>query len=140
VSTFYTSRELSQVTYPQADVNEPHHVASHHANGPERVGMMVRIGTYYAQMMSRFLDKLDAMKEGDGSVLSNSMIFYGNGLANSDQHVHHDLPMAVFGGQFKGDRHIRSQSLPMANLWMTAASKFDVSLDSFGNSTGRLEI
>lgn len=140
VATFYTSRELSQITYPQVDVHEPHHVASHHANGPERMAMMVRVGVYFAQMMARFLDTLAAMPEGDGSVLDHSMVFYGNGLSNSDQHVHLDLPMAVFGGQFTGDRHLAFGSMPMANLWMTAAAKFDIELPSFGNSTGRLDI
>ncbi|MBI4263423.1 MAG: DUF1552 domain-containing protein [Acidobacteria bacterium] len=140
IATFYTTREISQITYPQVDVHEPHHVASHHANGPERIGMMVRIGVYYSQVMARFLEKLASMQEGDGTVLDRSMIFYGNGLSNSDQHVHLDLPMAVFGGQFKGDRHIAYGSVPMANLWMTAAATFDVPLESFGNSTGRLEI
>lgn len=140
VASFYTTRELSQITYPQVDVHEPHHVASHHANGPERMAMMVRVGVYYSQLMSRFLEKLASMPDGDGSVLDHSMIFYGNGLSNSDQHVHLDLPMAVFGGQFKGDRHLAFGSVPMANLWMTAAAKFDVPLENFGNSTGRLEI
>jgi hypothetical protein len=140
VSAFYTTREISQITYPEVDVNEPHHVASHHANGPERMGMMVRVGVYYSQMMARFLGKLAAMPEGDRTVLDNSMIFYGNGLSNSDQHVHLDLPMAVFGGQFKGDRHLAYGNVPMANLWMTAAAKFNAPMESFGNSTGSLEI
>jgi hypothetical protein len=140
VASFYTTRELSQMTYPQVGVNEPHHVASHHANGPERMGMMVRVGVYYSQLMARFLDKLAAMPEGDGTVLDHSMIFYGNGMANSDQHVHLDLPMAVFGGQFKGDRHIAYGGVPMANLWMTAAARFDTPMEKFGNSTGRLEV
>jgi hypothetical protein len=140
VASFYTTREISQITYPQVDVHEPHHVASHHANGAERIGMMVRVGVYYAQVMEQFLSKLAAMPEGDGSVLDHSMIFYGNGLSNSDQHVHLDLPMAVFGGQFQGDRHLAYGSVPMSNLWMTAAAKFDIPLDSFGNSTGRLEL
>ena len=140
VASFYTTRELSQITYPQVGVNEPHHVASHHANGPERMAMMVKVGIYYAQQMARFLQKLEAMPEGDSTVLDNSMVFYGNGLANSDQHVHLDLPMAVFGGQFRGDRHLAFGSTPMANLWMTAAEKFDVSLPRFGNSTGPLAI
>jgi hypothetical protein len=73
-------------------------------------------------------------------VLDHSMIFYGNGLSNSDQHVHLDLPMAVFGGHFKGDRHLAYGSLPMSNLWMTAAAQFDVNLERFGDSTGSLEL
>jgi hypothetical protein len=140
VASFYTTREISQMTYPEVDVFEPHHVASHHANGPERMAMMVRVGIYYSRMMSRFLEKLASMPEGDGSVLDHSMIFYGNGLSNSDQHVHLDLPMAVFGGRFKGDRHLAYGNVPMANLWLTAAAQFDAPLNQFGNSTGRLEI
>jgi hypothetical protein len=140
VASFYTTREISQMTYPQVDVFEPHHVASHHANGPERMAMMVRVGIYYSQMMARFLGKLAAMPEGDGTVLDHSMIFYGNGLSNSDQHVHLDLPMAVFGGRFKGDRHLAYGTMPMANLWLTAAEQFGAPLERFGNSTGRLEI
>jgi hypothetical protein len=140
VATYYTSRELSQVTYPQVGVAEPHHVASHHGNSPDRVGMMVRVGTYYAQVMAEFLGKLDAMEEEDGTVLDRSAIYYGNGMSNSDEHVHLDLPMAVFGGQYAGNRHVRSEGLPMANLWLTAASKFGVELDAFGDSTGRLEV
>jgi hypothetical protein len=140
VASFYTTREISQMTYPEVDVFEPHHVASHHANGPERMAMMVRVGVYYSQMMARFLEKLAAMPEGDGTVLDHSMIFYGNGLSNSDQHVHLDLPMAVFGGRFKGDRHLAFGNEPMANLWLTAAAQFDAPLNQFGNSTRRLEI
>ena len=48
--------------------------------------------------------------------------------------------MIVLGGQFEGDRHVVHQGKPMADLWLAAASKFGVALDSFGNSTGRLEI
>jgi hypothetical protein len=140
VASFYTTRELSQITYPQIGVVEPHHVASHHANGAERMAMMVKVGVYHAQLLARFLEKLNAMPDGDGTVLDHSMIFYGNGMSNSDQHMHVDLPMAVFGGQFRGDRHLRFNGLPMANLWMAAAAAFDIHLPSFGNSTGRLEI
>ncbi|MGB7219255.1 MAG: DUF1552 domain-containing protein [Vicinamibacterales bacterium] len=140
VVTYYTSRELSQVTYPQAGVNEPHHSVSHHGQNPERMAMMALIGAYYSQLMARFLEKLQAMPEGDGTVLDHSMIFFGNGMSNSDNHVHLDLPMTVFGGQFKGNRHLRFKDMPMANLWMTAAAAMDVPLERFGNSTGRLEL
>jgi hypothetical protein len=102
--------------------------------------MMVRVGIYYSQVMARFLAQLAASPDGDGTLLDHSMVFYGNGLSNSDQHVHLDLPMAVFGGQFRGDRHLAFGGTPMANLWMTAAARFDVPLDTFGNATGPLDI
>ena len=72
--------------------------------------------------------------------LDHSMIYFGNGMSDSDNHVHLDLPMTVFGGHFKGNSHVRFEGTPMANLWMTAAAAMDVPLESFGISTGRLEI
>ena len=46
----------------------------------------------------------------------------------------------VLGGVFEGDRHVVHQDKPMANLWMTAASKFGIEMDSFGIGTEPLEI
>ena len=40
----------------------------------------------------------------------------------------------------RGDRHIVHEGTPMANLWMSAAHKFDAPLERFGNSTGPLDI
>ena len=140
VATFYTSREASQLTYPEVGVTEPHHSISHHNDDPAKLAGMALIGVYYSQHVARFVEKLKAMPEADGTVLDNSMVFFGNGMSNSDMHIHLNLPMIVLGGQFEGDRHVVHQGKPMADLWMTAASKFGVELESFGNSTGPLEI
>jgi hypothetical protein len=140
VVTFYTSREISQLTYPQVGVNEPHHSVSHHGNDPAKMALMALIGVYYSQQMARLAAKLQAMPEGDGSVYDHTMLFYGSGMSQSDQHIHLNLPLMVLGGQFKGGRHVKFDGLPLANLWMTAADRFEAPLDHFGNSTGPLAI
>ena len=140
VFTFYTSRELSQLTYPEVGVTEPHHSMSHHNNNPAKLAGMALISKYYAAHTAKFIGKLRNMPEGDGSVLDHSMIFLGNGMSNSDVHSHVNLPLIVLGGQFAGGRHLTYDALPLANLWMTIADKFNAPLERFGNSTGRLEI
>jgi hypothetical protein len=140
VATFYTSRELSQLTYPQAGVTEPHHSISHHNDNPEKLAGLAAIGVYYAMHIARFVGKLQAIQEPDGTLLDTSMVFFGNGMSQSDQHSHLDLPMILIGGGVAGDRHVRHEGLPLANLWMRAAHEFDVPLDSFGNATGPLDI
>jgi hypothetical protein len=140
VATFYTSREASQLTYPEVGVTEPHHSISHHNDDPAKLAAMALVGVYYSQHVARFVEKLKAMPEGDGTVLDNSMVFFGNGMSNSDMHIHLNLPMIVLGGVFEGDRHVVHQDKPMANLWMTAASKFGIDMDSFGIGTEPLEI
>ena len=140
VITFYTSRELSQLTYPEAGVTEPHHSVSHHNDNPEKLAALAAIGVYYATQVARFVDRLKTLQEPEGSLLDSSMVFFGNGMSQSDQHSHLDLPLITFGGAFTGDRHVRREGLPLANLWMRAAHEFDVPLDRFGNATGALDI
>ncbi len=91
VFTFYTTRELSQFTYPEVGVTEPHHSVSHHDNDPVKMAAMALIGKYYSQQVARFLAKLQAMPDGDGSVLDHSVVCYGSGLSNSNYHTHVDL-------------------------------------------------
>ncbi|MEQ1759893.1 MAG: DUF1552 domain-containing protein [Vicinamibacterales bacterium] len=140
VTSFYTSRELSQLTYPEAGVTEPHHSISHHNNNPEKLAQLASIGTYYSAAVARFLDRLQAVKEPDGTLLDQSMVFFGNGMSDSDQHSHLDLPLIAMGGVFTGNRHLRHEGLPLANLWMRAAHEFDAPLEQFGNATGPLDI
>ena len=37
VATFMMAREVSQRTYPQIGMTEPHHTVSHHGNKPEKI-------------------------------------------------------------------------------------------------------
>jgi hypothetical protein len=140
VFTFYTTRELSQMTYPEVGVMEPHHTISHHDNDPVKLAKMALIGKYYSQQVARFVKKLQAMPDGDGTVLDHSMICFGNGMSNSNVHSHLDLPMIVLGGQFKGNRHVQFEGDPMANLWLKVADKAGAKIEKFGNATGSLDI
>ncbi|HLH45074.1 MAG TPA: DUF1552 domain-containing protein [Bryobacteraceae bacterium] len=142
VFTFMMSRELSQRTYPQIGVGEQHHSVSHHLNKPDKMAQMVKINTYYLQMYGRFLDKLRAAPDGDGSVLDHSLLVYGAGMADSNGHATDPLPMALAGGGAgKGARHIQLPArTPIGNLWMNVAEKFGVNLPSFGDSTGKADV
>lgn len=140
VTSFYTSRELSQLTYPEAGVTEPHHSISHHNNNPDKLAQLAAIGTYYAAAVARFVDRLQAVQEPDGTLLDTTAVFFGNGMSESDQHSHLDLPLIAIGGAFEGGRHVRHEGLPLANLWMRVAHEFDAPLERFGNATGPLDI
>ena len=64
------------------------------------------VNTYQAQLFAKFLEKLRATPDGDGTLLDHSMFLYGAGLSNPNLHAHTDLPLAVFGGGIKAGRHI----------------------------------
>lgn len=141
VFTFMMSRELSQRTFPQIGVNEQHHTISHHQNDVEKMAKCVKINTYYAGLYSKFLAKLKATEDGDGSLLDHSLLFYGGGMGDSNSHASDPLPIVVAGGGVgKGHRHIViKERTPVGNLWSTVAAKYGTTIEHFGDGTGPIE-
>jgi hypothetical protein len=144
VFSFMMSREASQRTYPELNIPQTHHDASHHGGNADNMERHAKINIHYAQLFAGFLDKLKSMPEGDGTVLDNSLIFYGAGMSDGQAHSPYPLPLIAVGrggGKVKGDRHIvAGEWTPIANLWLTVADFYGVRLNSFAESNGRVEL
>ena len=142
VVTFMTDRELSQRTYPQIGVTEQHHTVSHHGNDPENIAKVARINTYHVELFAKFLDKMRATPDGDGSLLDHSLIFYGGGMGNPNQHASDPLPLiAVGGGVGTGHRHITLPTrTPVGNLWMAVAKHYGSPIERVGDSNGAVDL
>ncbi len=139
VFTFMMSRELSQRTFPQIGVTEQHHTISHHVNDKEKMAKCVLINTYYAGLYSKFLARLKATEDGDGSLLDHSLLFYGAGMGDSNSHASDPLPIVVTGAG-KGLRHVEVTSrTPVGNLWSAVAAKYGTTVEHFGDGTGPME-
>jgi hypothetical protein len=143
VFTFMTAREVSQRTYPQIGVPEPHHTISHHANKPDKIADHAKINNYHMQLFARFVERLRSTPDGDGSLLDHSLIVYGSGMSNGNGHTPSPLPLAAVGhlnGTVKGNRHIVLQEQPSANALLTIARLYGVEAESFGISTGSIDL
>jgi hypothetical protein len=137
VFTFMLSREISQRTFPQIGVGEQHHSVSHHQSNAEKMAKVVKINTYNTGLFAKFLRKLQATEDGDGSLLDHSLIVYGAGMGDSNGHNTDPLPVALLSGSLKGHRHIElTKRTPVGNLWRTVAARFDTPIEQFGDSTG----
>ena len=143
VITFQLARETSSRTYPEIGVPDAHHPVSHHRNNPEQIAKLTKINTYHMSLYAYFLEKLRSTPDGDGTLLDHGIYMLGSGMGNPDIHDHVNLPALVAGGgggKLKGGRHIRfAQRTPMANLHLTLLDKVGVDLESFGDSTGKIE-
>jgi hypothetical protein len=143
VITFQLARETSNRTYPEIGVSDPHHPLSHHGNDPAKVEKIAKINRFHVSLFAEFVAKLQATKEGDGTLLDHSLLLYGSGMGNPNVHDHDDLPILVAGGaagRMRGGRHIRfAKPTPLANLHLTLLDKVGVRLDSFGDSKGKVE-
>lgn len=143
IATFQIARETSNRSYPEIGVPDPHHPLSHHGDDPDKIVRMSKINAFHVSLYAEYLEKLKNTPEGDGSLLDNSLILYGSGIGNPNVHDHTNLPIIVAGGSsggMKGNRHIRyDKPTPLANLHLTLLDKVGVKIDSFGDSTGRID-
>ena len=143
VITLMIGREGGNRTYRSIGVPDAHHGLSHHFNDPAKIERLQKIDQHHVEMFSSFLAKLKQTKDGDGTLLDNSMVLYGSSLSDSNKHEHFNLPTVIAGhgaGQIKGGRHIRyRKGTPMTNLYLNMLDTVGVKEDKFGDSTGRID-
>ena len=144
VISFMIGKEQSARPYPQIGVPEAHHPLSHHSNVPELIARMSKINHYHAELFAKYVARLRATPDGDGSLLDHMTILYGAGISNSNAHSGDNLPIVLVGGgagKLKGGRHLHYENKPlMANLLVTLMDKLEVPVDHLGGSTGHLQI
>ncbi len=143
VATVLFARDLTSRVYPDSGTTISFHLGSHHGEDPGQIALFAKLNRYHVQMLAYLVQKLDSIKEGDGTLLDHSLILYGSNMGNSNQHLHYDVPHVLVGGasgRLKGDRHLAyaSRTVPTGNLLLSILDMFDTRMDSFGDSTGRL--
>lgn len=140
IVSFQLAREASTRTYPEIGVPEPHHPISHHGNNPAKLAKLAKINQFHVSLFAEFLQKLAAVREGDGSLLDHSLYLFGSGMGDPDAHDHTDLPIIIAGGaagNMQGGRHVKyDKHTPLANLHLTLLNKAGVEMNSFADSTG----
>ena len=144
VGTFMLARELSNLSYPEIGVPDSHHPLSHHGNDPAKIARLGKLNTFHIRMFAHFVEKLKATPDGDGTLLDHTISLYGAGIGNSNQHDPHNLPTVVVGGKglgVRGGRHLfhPEGKTPIANLYVSLLDRLGVPVDSFGDSTGKLQ-
>jgi hypothetical protein len=130
--------------FSEAGATTGFHIASHHNEREDRILDFAKINRYHVSLIPYFLEKLKQIPDGDGSVLDNSLIVYGSPMGNPNVHNHKRCPLIFAGhagGRLKGNIHIKAaDGTPMANAMLTALQSVGLSLDSFGDSTGALDL
>jgi len=142
VATFMSDREVSMRTYNHIGVSDAFHPLSHHQDDPSKLDRLTRVQAWYASSFARFVGKLAAMPDTEGTVLDNSIILYGSCMANSNLHNNDKVPSVILGkanGRIKGGQHLKyAQDTPLANMMHTILDRANVAVDSFGDSSGLL--
>ena len=144
ISTFLVAQELSGAVYPRSTVRDSFHTLSHHSNSEDNKARFAILNNYHVSLFAYFLDKLNSIPDGDGTLLDNSLILYGSGMSDGNSHNHDPLPLVLAGragGTLEGNRHLvfPERSL-MSNLLVSMLDKVGVPHENMGDSSEPLTI
>jgi hypothetical protein len=143
VSTFMFGNAVSNQNFSFLEgVSGSHHNISHHQNDQDKLRQYQLINRWHIEQYAYLLRKLRDMKEGETSVLDNSMILFGAGLRDGNSHNPHNLPLVVGGrggGRIATGQHLLyTEDTPLANLYLCMLEAFGAPQEQFADSTGKL--
>jgi hypothetical protein len=115
-----------------------HHLLSH-TDGAD----WLKVNQFFTQQVASIARKLDEVKEGDRTLLDNSMILYLSSMMTGN-HNNDQLPVVMVGrggGRIQTGRildYLGKPNRKMCSLYLSLLEKAGVRLDAFGDSTERL--
>ena len=143
VASLLLARDLSALYYPFLDVRDGHHAASHNnlSDGYER------IARFHLSQLAYLATKLDAMPEGDGTVLDHSCLMFLSNLWNGSKHINSQLPVVLaggLGGTLETGRSLDylesgDENRKMCSLFLGIMDRMGIKADRFGDANSRLE-
>src|SRR5262245_39910293 len=142
IGTFVFANEGSNRSYAAIGVPEGHHDLSHHGGDKAKLEKIRKSNTFHTTQLANLVGKMQAVKEGGGTMLDNVMLVYGSGIGDGNRHNHDDLPILFIGnggGKFKTGQHVKfPRETPLTNLYLSMLDVFGAKIKSLGDSTGRL--
>ena len=142
VATLLLCRDISGLFYPFLDVRAAHHGASH----DDRSESYEKVTRFYVGQLAYLASRLDAMPEGEGTVLDNTCLLFTNSMWSGTRHDASKLPVVLAGGlggtlatgrvldyADKGDDNRK-----LCSMYLSIMDRMGVKLDRFGDADARL--
>jgi hypothetical protein len=139
-------RDVTGRSFPHIGVSDPHHALSHEANGrsndPSKPVNFTKVNTHFVSMFAKFVEKLRATPDGDGTLLDQSMVLFGSGMGNANDHTAIRCPRWCSAARAGTMKAMGSTAYP-ASRWRTVAgdgAEGGAPIERFGASDRPLDI
>jgi hypothetical protein len=164
VVTYMSGSESNGLAIPEIGIPQTRHELSHHNGDPEQMARLSRSDAFITQQFSYFLDQLQAIRDGEDTLLDRTMVLFGSGMSYGHSHGNANLPTILAGGKALGLKHGQhiDYNLPklkqydlanagnhysvchkpvdgnahMTNLLLTMLNKMDIKTEQFVDSLG----
>lgn len=138
--TYMLGNSNSRMIFDFLGIKEQHHYLSHFFRNFSRSNLesLLKISLWHMEKFDSLLTRLKSRKDGDGTLLDNTVVLYGSGMGHSDNHTVKRIPIILAGGKglIKTGRYVRyAENQQLGRLHMSLLEMFDISVDKFAHST-----
>jgi hypothetical protein len=140
ITTLKLNNDHSSLRFPNLGVDYMIHHLLSHTDTPD----WLKVNQFFLEQVAYVARKLDAIREGDRTLLDNTMLLYCSSMLTGS-HDATRLPVVVLGGaggRIKGGRVLDYKEKPdrqMCRLYLSMMDKMNVRLPKFGDATKVLE-
>jgi uncharacterized protein DUF1552 len=143
IASLLLARDLSSLSYPFLGVRGDHHTASHE----DLSDAYEQIVRFHVSQLAYLAEQLDAMREGEGTVLDNCCLLWLSNMWAGWKHDNRKLPVVTaggLGGALETGRsleylHAGDGNRRLCSLYLSIMDRMGVALDRFGDADTRLE-
>jgi hypothetical protein len=127
--------------FQRAGIDNPkaaatYHDITHHQYG-ETKDLKIRADQWWLEMLMYLLDKLDAVKEGAGTMLDNTLVLMVDDMGNGAVHAQGDMPFVLagrLGGRIKMGRYLNpGRKVAHNGVLVAVANAFGFPVTTFGD-------
>jgi len=148
LATVMLNNDLSQMNFKflQGVQGALHLDLTHNGKAPDKEAMYLKTNQYHIQQFAYLTQRMKDIKEGDTSLLDNSILVCTSSLFDGDAHSADRLPFLITGkggGTLKGGRILDytdkgDDNRKACSLHLSLMDRMGVKLDKFGDATTRL--
>ncbi|MCM8535189.1 MAG: DUF1552 domain-containing protein [Lentisphaeraceae bacterium] len=136
VATFMYGNAVSGKNFSFIDgVEGGFHEISHHTNNKDKLEMYWKINRYIISTYAAMIHKMKNIREGDKTLLDNSLVMYGSGLRDGNKHSPIDLPILLAGkggtSIKRGQHRIVEKKTPLCNLLLGIMQTANIEIDKY---------
>ena len=148
IATLMLNNDLSQMNFKfLAGVQGALHLdLTHNGKAVDKEAMYLKTNQFHAAQFAYLVQRMKAIKEGDTTLLDNSILMFASSLFDGDAHGASQLPIVLAGkggGSLKTGRILDylaagDDNRKVCSLHLSLMDRMGVKLDHFGDASTRL--
>ena len=144
VISYMLGNDNSRLVFDFLGVNEEHHYLSHFYRNfsIENVTKLNKINLWHIEKYAKLINKLKQVREGERTLLDNTVVMFSSGMGHSDIHSGNRIPTLLAGGKdmIKTGRYVNhSKGQSVSGMLLTLLQGYGVKLDKFHGHTETIQ-